>query len=155
MAYSFLIMALTLFGRPLPALKRVDFGLASLFGLGRTRSQEICRTLGFPPALLIKDLTSSQEASLARLLKDAYVVAGNLEEELKLDRQRLLTNGCQRGYRLRTGLPVRGQRTHSNGKTARRLRGRRGLLLVKSPYLFVRVRFNFEGRWLSGRKHRS
>ncbi len=136
--YFFFLMALTLFGRPLPARKRVDFGLTSLFGLGRTRSLEICRTLGFPPALLVKDLTSSQEASLARLLKEAYVVAGNLEEEIKLDRQRLLTNGCQRGYRLRTGLPVRGQRTHSNGKTARRLRGIRGLFI--NTLSFFRVR---------------
>ncbi len=116
------LMALVLYGRPLPSNKTVLHALPLLFGLGFSRSREICRTLGFPPALRVAELTAVQEAALARLLKDQYTVAGKLEEQQKLDVQRYRANGSQHGYRLRTGLPVRGQRTHSNGKTARRFR---------------------------------
>jgi small subunit ribosomal protein S13 len=118
----FFRMALVLYGRPLPPTKTLLHSLPLLFGLGLSRSREICRTLGFPSTLCVGDLTPSQEAALARLLKDHYTVSGKLEEQQKLDVQRYRANGSQRGYRLRTGLPVRGQRTHSNGKTARRLR---------------------------------
>lgn len=133
-------MSLTLFGRPLPPQKPLLYALPLLYGLGQTRSRELCRSLGFPPSLRVRDLTPSQEVSLAKALKDRYTVAGHLEEEEKLDLHRLITNGSQRGYRLRAGLPVRGQRTHSNAKTAKRLRIQKLIVL---------------DRWLSGRKHRS
>ena len=120
-------MALVLYGRPLPPNKTVLHALPLLFGLGLSRSHEICRTLGLPPTLRVIELTASQEAALAQLLKHRYTVAGKLEEQQKADIQRYRSNGSQRGYRLRTGLPVRGQRTHSNGKTARRLRSYRGV----------------------------
>jgi small subunit ribosomal protein S13 len=116
------LMALVLYGRPLPSNKTILYALPLLFGLGLSRSREICRALGFPSALRVAELTPVQEAALAQLLKEHYTVAGKLEEQQKLDIQRYRANGSQRGYRLRTGLPVRGQRTHSNGKTARRLR---------------------------------
>jgi small subunit ribosomal protein S13 len=124
---SVFLMALTLYGIPLSSSKPLSYALPKIFGLGRSRSQEICRLLGFAPSLRVADLTPSQEMALAKRLKENYTVAGQLEEELAADIHRLHTNGSQRGYRLRTGLPVRGQRTHSNGKTARRLRGRKQL----------------------------
>ena len=138
-------MALVLYGRPLPPSKTVLHALPLLFGLGLSRSREICRTLGLPPALRVAELTASQEAALARLLKEHYTVASKLEEQQKVDIQRYMSNSSQRGYRLRTGLPVRGQRTHSNGKTARRLRSYGN---VSTPRLYL-------DRWLSGRKRRS
>jgi small subunit ribosomal protein S13 len=125
--FKHFLMALTLYGIPLPSSKPLSYALPKIFGLGRSRSQEICRLLGFSPSLRVADLTPSQEIALAKRLKENYTVAGQLEEELMADIHRLHTNGSQRGYRLRTGLPVRGQRTHSNAKTARRLRGRKQL----------------------------
>ncbi len=120
----FEIMALTLFGTPLPPHKRVLYALPLVYGIGFSLSRQICRSLGFPPTLSIDQLTPAHERALAKVLKSDYTVAGHLQEEEKADIHRLTTNGSQRGYRLRTGLPVRGQRTHTNAKTARRLRSR-------------------------------
>jgi small subunit ribosomal protein S13 len=115
-------MSLVLFGRSLPPQKHLIYALTTLYGLGINRAREICRFIGLPPTIHVSDLTPAQEQSLAKILKERYVVAGNLEEEEKADIYRLTTNTSQRGYRLRSGLPVRGQRTRSNSKTSRRLR---------------------------------
>jgi small subunit ribosomal protein S13 len=134
-------MSLTLFGISLPANRRLAYALLLIPGLGLTRSNELCRILGVAPSIRVRDLTQSQEKALAQELKENYIVAGHLEEERKADLHRILNNGSQRGHRIRLGLPVRGQRTHSNAKTANRLRGRKALKL--------------KDRWLSGLKHRS
>lgn len=109
-----------IFGIKLPRKHKIPYALALLYGIGVARGKEICRSLGLPPHLEIKDLTSSQQFSIAKKLKEEFRVEGNLEEQIKKDIQRLQQNGSRRGYRLRNGLPTRGQRTHSNGKTARR-----------------------------------
>ena len=116
-------MSLTLYGITLPAHRPVNRALQLLPGLGERRALELCQTLGFAPNLRIQDLTGTQEASLATYLRQHYLVAGPLAEARARALDRLRRNGSIRGYRIRTGLPVRGQRTHSNGKTARRLRG--------------------------------
>jgi small subunit ribosomal protein S13 len=116
-------MSLTLYGINLPADRPIIRALQLLPGLGERRAQELCRTLGFAPALLVQDLTAEQEVSLANYLRQNYLVAGPLADARARSIDRLRRNGSVRGYRLRTGLPVRGQRTHSNGRTARRLRG--------------------------------
>jgi small subunit ribosomal protein S13 len=115
-------MALTLFGRPLPPERRVVRALPLLPGLGQTRANEVCRRLGFPPALRVEDLTSGQESLLARRLKNEYTVAGQLAEERAHSIARLRANGSRRGQRLRRGLPVRGQRTQTNAQSSRRVR---------------------------------
>jgi len=101
--------------------KKVAFALPKLYGIGLTCSKQICRELGLPPQLAIKDLTDFQQYAIIQKIKENFIVEGSLEEQLKMDIQRYQSNGSFRGYRLRHGLPVRGQRTHSNGKTARRL----------------------------------
>ena len=115
-------MSLVLFGRSLSPQKHLIHALTALYGLGISRSREICRFLGLPPIIRVSELTPVQEQALAKLLKESYIVSGNLEEEEKIDLHRLTTNGSQRGYRLRAGLPVRGQRTRSNSRTSRRVR---------------------------------
>lgn len=124
-------MSLVLFGLPFPSSKKVSHALPLLYGIGTPRANEICRLLGFPAALRIRDLSQGQELALAKRLKEDYVVAGNLEEQQKLDFLRYYQNGSQRGHRLRQGLPVRGQRTHSNGKTARATRSSRRSLFYR------------------------
>jgi small subunit ribosomal protein S13 len=100
--------------------KKVAFALTTLYGIGIVRAQEICASLGLTPQLKIKDLTENQQIAIVKKVKDAFVIEGNLEEQIKLDLNHHQTNGSLRGYRLRNGLPVRGQRTHSNCKTARK-----------------------------------
>jgi small subunit ribosomal protein S13 len=113
-------MNLVIFGVTLPRDKKVIYALPLLYGIGKSRSIEICSQLGFAPQLAIGDLTDAQQFALAKKIKEEYTIEGNLEEAIKLDIQRYQSNGSLHGYRLRNGLPARGQRTHSNGKTARR-----------------------------------
>jgi small subunit ribosomal protein S13 len=113
-------MSLILFGRTLPQNKKVIFALTELSGIGITSSTSICRDLGLLPSLKIKDLTDMQQYLVAKKIKDEFIVEGSLEEHIKLVIQEYQNNGSRRGYRLRNGLPVNGQRTHSNGNTARK-----------------------------------
>ena len=116
-------MNLVIFGINLPSNKKVNIALISLYGIGKTRAEQLCSDLGLAPQLRIKNLTEVQQFSLAKKVKDNFIIEGNLEEQIKQDINYHQTNGSQRGYRLRNGLPVRGQRTHSNGNTARKRLG--------------------------------
>lgn len=113
-------MNLVIFGVTLARDKKVVYALPQLYGIGLTRSKQICGERGLPPQLTIKELTELQQFGIAKKIKEDFIVEGNLEEQLKQDLHRYQSNGSIRGYRLRHGLPVRGQRTHSNAKTARR-----------------------------------
>ena len=107
-------------GRNLPQYDKVVFALTKLYGNGISSSVSIYRDLGILPNLKVKDLTDMQQLLLAKKIKNEFIVEGTLEEYLKLIIQGYQTNGSRRGYRLRNGLPVNGQRTHSNGNTARK-----------------------------------
>jgi small subunit ribosomal protein S13 len=114
------LMNLVIFGINMTPTKKVAFALTTLYGIGIVRAQEICASLGLTPQLKIKDLTENQQIAIVKKVKDDFIIEGNLEEQIKLDLNYHQTNGSLRGYRLRNGLPVRGQRTHSNSKTARK-----------------------------------
>jgi len=111
---------LVVFGVTLPSEKKVLFALPELYGIGHARSQQICRELGLPPHLRVADLTDAQQFEIAKKLKEEFVLEGTLRETIKANFQRYMTNGSVRGFRHRNFLPVRGQRTHSNARTARR-----------------------------------
>ena len=113
-------MNLVIFGIILPVVKKVNIALIRLYGIGKTRANQICLDLGLTPQLTIKNLTELQQFAIAKKVKDNFIIEGNLEEQIKQDINHHQTNGSQRGYRLRNGLPVRGQRTHSNANTARK-----------------------------------
>jgi cytochrome c oxidase subunit 3 len=115
-------MALTLYGRPLPSHRTLENALTVLYGRGGHRAKETCQRLGLAPSLRVEDLTSAQESALASFLKETYTLAGALQEREALDRQRLFQNGSRRGLRRHAGLPAHGQRSRSNGRTAKRLR---------------------------------
>lgn len=135
-------MNLVIFGVTLTRDKKVVYSLPQLYGIGLSRSRQICRELGLSPQLTIKELTEIQQFSIAKRIKDDFIVEGNLEEQLKQDIQRYQSNGSLHGYRLRNGLPVRGQRTHSNAKTARRR-----LYVRKLTFLFLSL-FNINKKFL-------
>ncbi len=114
-------MNLVLFGVTLPYKKKVIYSLMRLYGIGLFRAKKICRDLGLPPQISIENLTEFQKFAIADKIKSEFVVEGKLEEQMKEIKNYYKSNGSIRGYRLRTGLPVRGQRTKTNAKTARRL----------------------------------
>jgi small subunit ribosomal protein S13 len=126
-------MSLVVFGVNLPSNKKVNIALISLYGIGKTRATQICANLGFPPQIKIKDITEAQQFAVTKKIKDDFIVEGSLEEQIKQDLNHHQINNSLHGYRLRNGLPVRGQRTHSNAKTSRkRLAVRKILLNIKS-----------------------
>jgi len=113
-------MTLVIFGKVLLEKKKIIYALKIIYGISNYRANQICRDLGFPPELLIADLTAEQQVTLVKKIKNEYLVESNLLEQIKQDIKVYYNNGSQHGYRLRTGLPTRGQRTHSNGKSSRK-----------------------------------
>ncbi len=113
-------MTLVIYGVSFTPKKKVAYALTDLYGMGLSSAKVICRELGLPPQLTISELSELQHYEIAKKIKDDFITEGNLEEHVKQNLDRYQNNGSSRGYRLRNGLPVRGQRTHSNGKTARR-----------------------------------
>ena len=107
-----------LFGVDLPKDKRVDIGLATLYGVGRVLASQILKKTGINPAKRIKELTDKEVAQITAQIQGAQIkVEGDLRREVQLNIKRLMDIGCYRGLRHRKGLPVRGQRTHTNSRT--------------------------------------
>lgn len=104
-------------GVDLPREKRVEIGLTYIFGIGRTRSNEILAKTGVNPDTRIRDLTDDEISKLRDIIEKEYVVEGDLRRDIALNIKRLMEIGCYRGRRHRVGLPVRGQRTKTNART--------------------------------------
>ena len=103
-------------GINIPAQKHVVIALQSIFGIGRTRSKQVCDAAGVPPDTAVKDLTEPQVESI-RAQVARYTVEGDLRRENSLSIKRLMDLGTWRGQRHRKGMPVRGQRTRTNART--------------------------------------
>lgn len=103
-------------GVNLPVQKHVVIGLQSIYGVGRTRSKQICESSGVNPATKIKSLTEAEVEKL-RAEVGKFVVEGDLRREVGMSIKRLMDLGTYRGLRHRRGLPVRGQRTRTNART--------------------------------------
>ena len=112
---------LVIFGVNLSKEKKVIYSLTQLYGIGLTTAKKICCELGISPNLKVYELTEFQQFQIMRKIKEEYILENNLREQVKGDVQRYISNGCIRGFRHKHKLPVRGQRTHSNGKTPRRV----------------------------------
>ena len=104
-------------GVDLPREKRVEIGLTYIFGIGRTRSNEILKKTGVNPDTRVRDLTDDEIAKLRDTIEKEYTVEGDLRREIALNIKRLVEIRCYRGIRHRQGLPVRGQRTKTNART--------------------------------------
>ncbi len=104
-------------GVDLPREKRVETGLTYVFGIGRTRSNEILAKTGINPDTRVKDLSEDDVAKLREAIEHEYVVEGDLRREVALNIKRLVEIDCYRGQRHRKGLPVRGQRSKTNART--------------------------------------
>ena len=103
-------------GVNLPVQKHVSIGLQSIFGIGRSRSKQLCLAAGVNPTTKIKSLTESEVEKLRHEVAK-YTVEGDLRREVGISIKRLIDLGTYRGMRHRRGLPVRGQRTRTNART--------------------------------------
>jgi len=106
-------------GVDLPNEKRVEIGLTYIYGIGRSRSNEILQKTGVSPDTRCRDLTEAEISRLRELIDNEYAVEGDLRREVAMNIQRLQEIGCYRGMRHRRNLPVRGQRTRTNARTRR------------------------------------
>ena len=103
-------------GLNIPPHKHAEIGLTSIYGIGRTTAQKICEAAGIAYSKKIKDLS---DTDLERIREEIgkITIEGDLRREMSINIKRLMDLGCYRGLRHRKGLPVRGQRTHTNSRT--------------------------------------
>ena len=104
-------------GVDLPREKRVEIGLTYIFGIGRTKSNEILAKSGVNPDTRVKDLTEEEIIKIREVIDKEYKVEGDLRREQALNIKRLMEINCYRGIRHKKNLPVRGQRTKTNART--------------------------------------
>ena len=116
-------------GVDLPAKKRSLIGLTYIYGIGRTRSSSILHRAGVDPNKRVADLNEEEVTRIRQIIEEEGAVEGDLRKELSMNIKRLIEMGSYRGLRHRRGLPVRGQRTHTNART--RKGPRRGTIANK------------------------
>lgn len=104
-------------GVDLPRNKKMGIALTYIYGVGPAISREICEKADIPPDTKSDDVTEAQVAKIREILEREYKVEGDLRREISMNIKRLMDLGCYRGIRHRRGLPVRGQRTHTNART--------------------------------------
>jgi small subunit ribosomal protein S13 len=104
-------------GIDLPREKKVEIGLTYIYGIGRASAQQIIEKAGIDPAQRIRDLTDADVNKLRQVIEKEFRVEGALRTEVAMNIKRLMDIGSYRGIRHRRGLPVRGQRTHTNART--------------------------------------
>jgi small subunit ribosomal protein S13 len=104
-------------GVDLPLNKRVQVGLTYIYGIGRTRATNILEQAAVNKDVRVKDLTEDDVRKIRQIITDEGKVEGDLRKDVGLDIKRLMEINCYRGMRHRRGLPVRGQRTHTNART--------------------------------------
>ncbi len=104
-------------GVNIPTQKRVEISLTYIHGIGRAKSREICGKAGVPLEYRVNQLTEDQVIRIREAIDRDYMVEGDLRREVAINIKRLMDLGCYRGQRHRKGLPVRGQRTHTNART--------------------------------------
>ncbi|HEX9771426.1 MAG TPA: 30S ribosomal protein S13 [Kiloniellales bacterium] len=104
-------------GVNIPTQKRVVISLTYIHGIGRQKAREICAKVGIPAQRRVNELTDDEVVRIRETIDRDYSVEGDLRREVAMNVKRLMDLGCYRGLRHRKGLPVRGQRTHTNART--------------------------------------
>ena len=104
-------------GVNIPSGKRVQIALTYIFGIGTTRAKNICKEAKLDPTKRVNALTEQELTTIRDLIDKNYEVEGDLRRDNAVNLKRLVDLGCYRGLRHRKGLPVRGQRTHTNART--------------------------------------
>jgi small subunit ribosomal protein S13 len=104
-------------GVNIPTQKRVEIGLRYIHGIGAAKAHEIVEKVGIAPERRVGDLTDAEVIHIREIIDRDYLVEGDLRRDVAMNIKRLMDLGCYRGLRHRKGLPVRGQRTHTNART--------------------------------------
>ena len=104
-------------GVNIPTQKRVQIALRYIHGIGAAKAKEICEKVGITDDRRVHDLTDAEIIQIREVIDRDYLVEGDLRREVAMNIKRLMDLGCYRGLRHRKGLPVRGQRTHTNART--------------------------------------
>ena len=104
-------------GIEIPKNKRLFIGLTYIYGIGLTTAKKICQKANIDEMKKVEDLTVEEEKTIRDIVQNDYVVEGALRTQVAMSIKRLMEIGCYRGMRHRRGLPVRGQRTHTNART--------------------------------------
>lgn len=104
-------------GVNIPTNKRAVIALRYIHGIGPTYAKQICEKVGIPAERRVNELTDSEVIQIREMIDSEYVVEGDLRREVAMNVKRLMDLGCYRGLRHRRGLPVHGQRTHTNART--------------------------------------
>ena len=118
-------------GVDLPRNKRIEIGLTYIFGIGEATARKILSATGVSPDRRVHDLSDDEVNKLRRIIESQFKVEGALRTEVSMNVKRLMDIGAYRGIRHRRGLPVRGQRTHTNART--RKGKTRGVMIKKKP----------------------
>ena len=104
-------------GVNIPSNKRVQVALTYIHGIGDTFAKQILAKVGIPPERRVSQLTESEDIQIREVIDRDYMVEGDLRRDVAMNIKRLMDLGCYRGLRHRRGLPVHGQRTHTNART--------------------------------------
>ena len=104
-------------GVDIPKNKRIDIALTYLYGIGKTLSEKILKKANINPSVRAKDITEEEVSKLSAIIQNDYKVEGDLRREIATNIKRFIDIGCYKGSRHKRGLPVRGQRTHTNART--------------------------------------
>lgn len=104
-------------GVDIPREKRLEISLTYIYGIGRTTSKTICEATGIDPSTRVRDLTDEEVNRIRAYIDSSLKVEGDLRRDVDQDIRRKMEIGCYQGLRHRRGLPVRGQRTHTNART--------------------------------------
>jgi small subunit ribosomal protein S13 len=104
-------------GVNIPTQKRLTIALTYIHGIGRTKANQICVKCGIPEERRVNDLTEEEVIRVREAIDTDYTVEGDLRRSVAMNIKRLMDLGCYRGVRHRKGLPVNGQRTHTNART--------------------------------------
>jgi small subunit ribosomal protein S13 len=104
-------------GVNIPTNKRVEIALRYIHGIGPSNAKDICKKVGIESDRRVSDLTENEVIQIRETIDHDFLVEGDLRREVAMNIKRLMDLGCYRGLRHRKGLPVRGQRTHTNART--------------------------------------
>ena len=104
-------------GVNIPTKKRVLIALTYIYGIGGTASKQICKEANLPDDKRVADMSDAEVTKVREIIDRDYIVEGDLRRQSSMDIKRYMDLGCLRGLRHRKGLPVRGQRTHTNART--------------------------------------
>ena len=116
-------------GVDLPPNKRIEIGLTYIYGIGRSQSNNILKAAGVGVDTKVRELNDDEVNKIRKVIEEQYRVEGDLRKEISVNIKRLMEIGSYRGLRHRRGLPVHGQRTHTNART--RKGPRRGAIAVR------------------------